>query len=78
MSGKKMEGNEEQRRKAARRARDRGRDPSAEGATQGASKQRHHLPQDEDHREKIETIRKGKQPTISENIPESRPGYGSS
>jgi len=47
-----MEGNEEQRRKAARRARD--------------------------HREKVETIHEGKQMIIGENVPETRPGYGSS
>ena len=77
MSGKKMEGNEQQRRRAAREARKRGNDPSAESTTMGASKQRRHLPQDEDHREKIETIRKGKQPDISENVPDTRPGYRS-
>jgi hypothetical protein len=76
MSGKKMEGDEEQRRKAARRARERGRQPSAEGKTQGASKQREHLRNKEEHREKIETIREGKQPIIAENTPEPRPGYG--
>ena len=73
MSGKKMERNEQQRRRAAREARKRGNDPSAEGTTMGASKQRRHLPQDEDHREKIETIRRGKQPDISENVPDTRP-----
>ena len=52
MSGKKMEGNEQQRRRAAREARKRGNDPSAEGTTMGASKQRRHLPQDEDHQER--------------------------
>ena len=78
MSGKKMEGNEEQRRKAARRARDRGHDPSAEGKTHGASKQREHLRNKEDHREKLEKIREGKQPVIAENTPEARPGYGPS
>jgi len=78
MSGKKMEGNEEQRRKAARRARDRGHEPSAEGKTQGASKQRRHLRDKEGHREKIDTIREGKQPIIAENTPETRPGYGRS
>src|SRR5215211_3070903 len=62
MSGRQMEGNEEQRRKAARMARDRGREPSAEGKTQGASKQREHVRNKQDHREKIETIREGKQP----------------
>ena len=76
MSGKKMEGNEDQRRKAARRARQRGREPSAEGMTQGASKQRQHLRDKEEHREKIEAIREGKQPVIAENVLETRPGYG--
>jgi hypothetical protein len=39
---KQTEGNEEQRRAAARDARAQGTSPSAEGATLGASKQRKH------------------------------------
>lgn len=56
-----MEGNEDQRRQRAREARSRGKEPSAEQVTKGASKQRHHLPRDEDHPEKMETLHKGKQ-----------------
>ena len=40
MAGKKMEGDEQQRRNKAREARRQGRAPSAQGATLGASKQR--------------------------------------
>jgi len=42
MSGKQMEGDNEQRRTRARRARERGHTPSEEGVTLGASKQREH------------------------------------
>jgi hypothetical protein len=72
MAGKKMEGNEEERRKKAREARRHGKLPSEEGVTMGASKQRHHLPRDEDHAEKLQAIHKGKVPTVSP--PEPRPG----
>jgi hypothetical protein len=41
--------------------------------TEGSSHQRHHLPRSGDHEEKIETIRKGKQPVIGENTPKVRP-----
>jgi hypothetical protein len=64
MAGKKMEGNEEQRRKKAREARRHGQLPSEEGATLGASKQRKHVPQDEEHTEKLRAIREGKQPDL--------------
>jgi hypothetical protein len=43
MAGKKMEGNEEQRRAAAREAAAAGESPSARNETTGASKQRTHL-----------------------------------
>ena len=76
MSGKQMEGSEEQKRKNARESRKKGSTPSAEGVTSGASKQRHHKGRDEDHREKVESIRRGKQDVIRENTPEPRPGYG--
>lgn len=74
MSGKQMEGNPEQRRKKAREAKERGNKPSEESATTGASKQRKHLGDDEEHAEKIDTIREGKQKVIRENTPEPRPG----
>ena len=76
MGGKKMEGNEEQKRQKAREAREEGKTPSEEQATTGASKQRLHKGEGADHREKIDSIRKGKQDVLTENTPEPRPGYG--
>ena len=76
MGGKQMEGNEEQRRKKAREAREEGKAPSETGATKGASKQRQDQGDDTGYREKIETIREGKQDVIQQNTPEPRPGYG--
>ncbi|HEX7050389.1 MAG TPA: hypothetical protein VF188_09330 [Longimicrobiales bacterium] len=73
MSGRQMEGDNRQLRRKARRARERGRLPSEEAATTGASKQRRHMRGDEDHEEKIESIRRGKQDVIRENTPEARP-----
>ncbi len=70
---KQMEGDNRERRKKAREAREEGKRPSEEQVTHGSSKQRQHLPEDETHTEKVETIRKGKQPMISENTPEVRP-----
>jgi hypothetical protein len=74
MGGKQMEGDNRERRKKASEAREQGKAPSEEGATQGASKQRENVG-DVDHREKIETIRKGKQDVIQQNTPEPKPGY---
>lgn len=76
MGGKQMEGDNRQRRNKAREARERGHSPSEENVTTGASKQRERVDDRADHREKIETIRKGKQKVIRENTPEPRPGYG--
>jgi hypothetical protein len=75
MTGKKMEGNEEQRRQKAREAKQAGKLPSEQAATQGASKQRKHLPHDEDHVEKLQSIRQGKQPVLSQDVsrPQPRP-----
>lgn len=73
MSGKEMEGDNRQRRKKAREAREEGKSASEEAATLGSSKQRHHLGGDEEHGEKIDTIREGKQKSVRENTPEERP-----
>ena len=73
MAGKKMEGNEEQRRQKARQAKRAGQLPSEQGATLGASKQRKHLPHDDDHVEKLESIRQGKQPVIGHDVSTPRP-----
>lgn len=75
MSGKQMEGDNRERRKKAKEARDEGKKPSEEAATTGSSQQREHVGDEVDHREKIETIRKGKQDVIAQNTPEPKPGY---
>jgi hypothetical protein len=76
MGGKQMEGDNRERRKKAREARDEGNLPSEEAATSGSSKQREHVG-DVDHREKIESLRKGKPDIIQQNTSEPKPGYRS-
>lgn len=61
MVGKKVEGNEDQRRAAAREARREGESPSALRETTGASKQRRHLGRQEPHEEKMASLHQGKQ-----------------
>ena len=58
---REMEGDNKQRRAAAREARERGEQPSAVGATQGASKQRKKAPNDASHQEKMDLKHEGKQ-----------------
>jgi hypothetical protein len=55
-----MEGDNEQRRRAAREARSRGRRPSEEGATLGASKQRKEASSGASHQERVERKGEGK------------------
>lgn len=73
MPGKEMEGDNRYRRKKAREAREKGSSASEEAATLGASKQRHHLRDDEEHTEKLRTTREGKQKSVRENTPRERP-----
>ena len=61
MVGKKVEGNEDQRRAAAREARREGTTPSALKETTGASKQPGHHGRHEPHEEKVASIHQGKQ-----------------
>ena len=61
MVRKKTEGNEEQRRTAARQAREAGISPSALQETTGASKQRSHRPTRDPHDEKQALVHQGKQ-----------------
>lgn len=63
MAGQKrnMEGNDEQRRAAAREAREQGKSPSEMGATQGASKQRGEVPKNASHQDRLEQKLHGKQ-----------------
>jgi hypothetical protein len=61
MGGKKVEGNEEQKRRAASKARRRGKRPSEMGATTGAAQQRAHLGGKTDHQEKLQAPHRGQQ-----------------
>ena len=76
---RQMEGDNRQRRRAAREARRRGRRASELAATQGASRQRHHVSRDPHvddvirHEHKLWTIRQGKQTVIRQRRPEPRP-----
>jgi hypothetical protein len=55
-----MEGDNEQRRDAAREAREEGKLPSEVGATLGASKQRKEAPNDASHQERMDLKEEGK------------------
>ncbi|MET9292016.1 hypothetical protein [Streptomyces sp. NPDC003077] len=77
MVRKKVEGNEEERRAAARAAREAGEPPSKRGATTGASKQRTHTGQrgSPTHEEKLRAQHRGKQEwragdLAEENVPD--------
>ncbi|MDT0345042.1 hypothetical protein [Streptomyces litchfieldiae] len=74
MTSKKMEGNVEQRRRAALDAERAGERPSARGATTGASKQRTHRPSRSSltHEEKTDPIHRGKQRREAEERAEAR------
>lgn len=61
MVRKKMEGDEAQRRAAARKAERAGERPSGQGTTTGASKQRTHLGTSTEHEEKMAAEHRGKQ-----------------
>jgi hypothetical protein len=52
---RKMEGDENERRRAASKARSQGKAPSEVGATLGASKQLRQAKKDASHQEKLET-----------------------
>lgn len=72
MAGKKMEGNAEQRRAAARDAREQGKRPSEVGATLGASKQEGTTAKNASHQERLDMRHKGKAHRGSEE--RARPG----
>jgi len=67
-----MEGDNEQRRRAAREARAQGKRPSEVGATLGASKQRKEAKPNASHQERLETRRQGKRGAGTSGKP--RPG----
>ena len=68
-----MEGDNEQRRNAAREAREQGKRPSEVGATLGASKQRKEAPDDASHQEKMDLQHEGKANASDQNE-RARPG----
>ena len=69
---RKMEGDENQRRKAAREARKEGKLPSEVGATLGASKQTKQAKNKDSHQEKMDTKSQGKRTPGTSGKP--RPG----
>ncbi len=74
MGGKKMEGNEEQKRQAARDAREEGKSASEIGASTGGSQQRTEAKGNMSHQERLDLKREGKPDQLTENTPEARPG----
>ena len=72
MGGKKMEGNEEQKRAAARQARANDKDASEVGATTGSSHQRTAAKGGDTHQERLDLKREGK--VDETDAPEARPG----
>jgi hypothetical protein len=67
-----MEGDNEQRRKAAKKARDAGKKPSEMGATLGASKQLKSAKSNASHQERMDTKSEGKRGAGTSGKP--RPG----
>ena len=74
--GKQMEGDNKQRRKAAREAREAGDLPSEHGATTGASKQRTHEKGDGDHEERLATTQRGEAKQAGPDVPAPLRGKG--
>lgn len=74
MGGKKMEGNEQQKRNAAREARDAGKKPSEMGATTGASQQRTEAKGKMSHQKKLDLKDEGEQGGQQKAPAEARPG----
>jgi hypothetical protein len=74
MAGKQMEGDNKQRRAAAKKAREEGKRASEIGASTGSSKQRAEADTSMSHQEKLDLQREGKHDVIRENTPEARPG----
>jgi hypothetical protein len=78
MAGKKMEGDEQQRRKQARAATRHGRLFGEERASTGASNKRHDLPREAEHRKKLCSVRQGEQAEAGVRVsnPGPIPGIG--
>jgi hypothetical protein len=74
--GKQMEGDNKQRRRAARKARESGAAPSEHGLTTGASKQRTHLAGDGDRRERLAAVQRGEAKQAGDDVPRPLRGKG--
>jgi hypothetical protein len=74
---KQMEGDNKQRRQAAKDARDEGRSPSEAGVTTGASKQQRHVDSGAAHDERTKHLGEGKQ-SSTRREPDLRPESGRS
>jgi hypothetical protein len=73
MGGKKMEGNEQQKRDAAKEAKDAGKKPSEMGATTGASQQRTEAKGNASHQKKLDLKNEGEHGGQQKAHPEARP-----
>jgi hypothetical protein len=76
--GKQMEGDNKQRRKAAREARERGKTPSETGQTTGASKQRTHEAGSGDQLERLAQTQRGEAKQGGPDVPRPLRGKGRS
>jgi hypothetical protein len=74
MANKEMEGDNRQRRAAARAARKTGKLPSEEGVTLGGSKQRAEASETMTHQQRIDLMRRAKQQLSQRSRPSARPG----
>jgi hypothetical protein len=72
MSGKKMEGDETERRRRVRQARKAGHQPAEEEVTLGGSRQRRHLPGSASHEEKLPAGRPASAPAAAREGPGAR------
>lgn len=78
MGAKKMEGDENMKRKRGRDARKAGKRPSEAAVTGGASKQRQHLGRDEGSDEKLEAVQRGEQKRGGDDVSKPLRGKGRS
>jgi hypothetical protein len=76
--GKQMEGDNKQRRKAAREARRVGSSASEHGMTTGGSKQSSHVSGDEDHIDKLAETQRGEAKQAGRDVPRPLRGKGRS
>lgn len=74
--GKQMEGDNKQRRKAAREARDAGGSPSDHGMTTGASKQRTHSSGEASSEDNLAATQRGEAKQAGDDVPRPLRGKG--